>query len=220
MQSADQILRVQVEQALLRDARLSAQPIEIAVDGGIVFLRGSVQSYRRKLAAYEIAASFEACCGVRNELQVVPALEMADAEVANLVRSALEAHADVRKETIVVSSQAGVVVLGGSVASAFERAVAEDIALAVRGVRAVKNRLIIDLAERSENEALCKEIRTAMASARGLQHSGIRVAVGGDTVVLSGTVDALWKVEAAEVLARRFGLWNVCNEISVSARGA
>ena len=42
-----------IQAAILFDDRLSVQPIEVAVEDGIVTLTGAVQSYRPKLAPQE-----------------------------------------------------------------------------------------------------------------------------------------------------------------------
>ena len=83
-----------VKEAFVRDQRISGQRIEVSAQDGIVALRGSVQSYRRKLAAEEIAVSVHDCHGVVNELAVTPAQPLPDEGVGNLVRTLLDAHAD------------------------------------------------------------------------------------------------------------------------------
>ena len=96
-------------------------------------LSGSVQSYRRKLAAQEIAALFHGCRGMDNQLVVVSPEHLSDDAIANHVRLALEADADITKPTITVSAEGGVATLGGTVGRPWERVLAEDIAMGVRG---------------------------------------------------------------------------------------
>jgi osmotically-inducible protein OsmY len=205
-----------IRQAMRDDERLSEQPIELADDDGIVTLRGTVQSHRRKLAVHEIAASFDGCRDVINELTVEPSTTVPDEEVAYHARAALDAHADVTKEVVTVSASGGVVTLNGHVASEWERAIAEDVAMSVRGVRSVRNLLVVDLARQIEDQALSHNIRDALKWARGLRDSEIQVAVTGDTAVLSGKVDRLWQKETAATVARRFRIRELRNEIVVT----
>jgi osmotically-inducible protein OsmY len=205
-----------IRQAIRDDERLSGQPIELIDDDGVVTLRGTVQSHRRKLAAHEIAASFDGCRDVVNELTVEPSITVPDEEVANHARAALDAHADVTKEVIAVSVTDGVATLNGHVASEWERAIAEDVAMSVRGVRSVRNLLIVDLAREIEDQALSYNIRDALKWARGLRDSEIQVAVTGDTAVLSGEVEQLWQKETAATVVRRFRVRKLRNDIVVT----
>jgi osmotically-inducible protein OsmY len=214
--TTDEQLTGYIRQALLNDGRLAEQPIEVSADDGVVTLSGTVQSHRRKLAAQELASSFEACRGVENELEVVPAPQLSDDEIARLVRSALKAHADITKETIAVAATNGVVTLSGNVSSYWERTVAEDVALATKGARAVTNLLLVDMPGQIEDEALAHEIKAALSYSRGLQDREIQVAVDADVALLSGQVDALWKKEMAERVTRRFRVKEVRNEIRVT----
>ena len=212
----DDELGARIKRALFRDGRLSEQSVSVMVRQGVVTLAGSVQSYRRKLAAQEIAASFEGCRDVVNRLTVHPVSPLPDDQVAEYVRQSLEAHADITKEVITVSVRRGIVTLTGHVSNPFERLIAEDIALSVRGVRSVENLLSVDLDSAIEDEALCREIQSALSLARGLRDVNLRVAVSANTAVLSGTVGELWQKETAESVVRRFRPWSIRNEIVVS----
>lgn len=211
----DRTLASRIHSALLRDHRLSSQPVEVSIEHGIATLRGTVQSHRRKLAAAEIAASFHECHGVINELTVEPPHSLTDEQIADLVRSALSAQAEIHKSSIAVSVKAGAVILSGGVGSAWERRIAEDVALAVQGVRDVRNLLLVDAIAQGAGEALSREIEDAMSDVRGLQGVPIHAAVAGDSVVLSGKVSALWQREAAEAVVTRFGLFRIRNDIQV-----
>jgi osmotically-inducible protein OsmY len=152
---------------------------------------------------------------VENQLSVVPPGPVSDTRIAEYVRAALDAHADLTSETIAVSASAGAVTLSGSVASHWERTLAEDVALGSKGVNAVKNLLMVSLDEQIEDEALCREIQATLAYTRGLRDTDIRVAVNGNAAVLSGEVPALWQKEMAETVTRRFRVSTVRNEIIV-----
>jgi osmotically-inducible protein OsmY len=219
MSAADQLAR-RIEHALLKDHRVSGQRVHVSVDAGIVTLRGSVQSHRRKLIAQEVAASFRGCGGVDNQLEVVPAERVGDEAIAAHVRSALEAHPDVTKETIAVAVEGGVVTLGGTVGKPWERVLAEDITLGVRGVREVRNLVLVDAGEQEEDKAMSRAIAAALAEARGPGDSAIRVAVSGGRVVLSGSVDELWQKEVAVAVAGRFQPRWIADEITVTGRAS
>src|SRR5262249_20079835 len=157
----------------------------VAVANGNVELKGKVQSYRRKLLAQEIASSLPACREVFNSIEVVPMRPGSDAELAQRVRQVLEAHADLHEETITVTASGGKVTLAGAVKSEWERLIAEDVALAVLGVRTVLNLLVVDEAEQSEDSDLSRRIQDALHDSRELLGTDIRVAVSPSVIVLS-----------------------------------
>ena len=139
-----------------------------------------------------------------------------DDEVANYVRAALDAHSEVMKAAITVSVSGGVVTLEGSVCDTWQHAVAEDVARSARGVRDVRNRLVVDLLEQIKDEEVSYEIQSAIHHICGLSGAGIKVAVSDRAVVLSGTVTTLPAKERAERLARNYGALNVRNDIEVT----
>ena len=145
---ADRELEEAVRKAMVYDKRLSAQPIEISVKDGIVYLTGTVQYYGRAVAAYEVAASVPGVREVSKRLVVEPPGDFRDDEVANHVRAALNAHSEVMKAAITVSVSGGVATLEGSVRDTWQYAVAEDVARSARGSRRA-NRLAVDIPNRS-----------------------------------------------------------------------
>jgi osmotically-inducible protein OsmY len=213
----DKTLGKFIKDAMLKDERISGQPIIISVHKGIVSLSGSVQTYRRKLAAQEIASSFEGCRGVKNELVVEPAGPIPDEEVAHNVRDALNAHADITKETIAISATGGIVSLNGNVGSNWERIVAEDVTRSARGVKDVQNLLVVDLPAKMEDKRLEQDIQEALSHARGLKERNIGVAVSEGAVVLSGQALGLAQKEMAERVVRRFRFREIRNDIIVTA---
>ena len=72
---------------------------------------------------------------VSKRLVVEPLENLTDHEVANYVRTSLDAHSEVIKEAITVSVSGGVATLEGNVRDAWQYALAEDIARAARGSR-------------------------------------------------------------------------------------
>ena len=212
---ADRKLEEAVQKAMVYDKRLSAQSIDVSVKDGVVCLAGTVQFYSRAFAAHQIAASVPGVRGVSNLLLVKPSGDIPDDEVANYVRAALDAHAEVIKEAIAVSVSGGVVTLEGSVRDTWQQALAEDIARAARGVSDVRNRLAVDLGQQLNDEETGYDILIAIHHICGRSGAGIKVAVNAQHVVLSGTVATLPVKEQAEQIARNYGAHNVRNDIEV-----
>ena len=209
-------LTKRIRDALAHDGRLSETAVGVSARNGVVTLRGSVQTHRRKLDAQTIAASIDGCRDVYNELTVEPPGQHSDEEVTDFVRKALESDADVHSETILVMVSRGIVQLSGNVTTPAERAIAEDVALAARGVREVKNLLLVSRDGRIEDEALMDRIREALSHTRGLRDTNVHVAVTGETAILTGAVQELWQKQTAEQVVRRFVASDVRNEIQIN----
>ncbi|NNE07903.1 MAG: BON domain-containing protein [Gemmatimonadetes bacterium] len=207
-----------VTEALREDERLCGEMIRASATGGFVFLRGAVTTYTRKLAAEQLAASIPGVQGVVNALVVEPEQITPDRKVAEYVRTALEAHADLRKETITVSVRNGEVTLNGNVLREEERSTAERVSLRLRGVRSVRNLIIVDRAAETTDQAIAHSIRRRLFRRHDLGKLSIQVSVNNDTVVLSGQVPDTTCREAAEEIARQSPVLHVRNEIEVTKR--
>ncbi len=202
---------------LLNDPRLSSQSVKVNVEQGIVTLTGTVHSYRRKLAAHEMAACYDGVRDVVNNLIVEPDQPTTDEQVAARVRNALDASADVTKEAISVKVVGGTVTLEGNCGSQWERVVAEDVTRSVRGVKDVNNLLLVNLVEKIGDEELSYAIQAALSRTRGLREAGVNIAIVDSAAVLSGEVDTLEQKVAAERTVSRFGLLHIRNEIFVKS---
>jgi len=181
----------------------------------VVRLSGTVQSYRRAAAAIELASSWQGVLEVVNDLQIVPPGSVSDELIADNLRVVLDASEDIAKEAITVSVTSGVAVLSGTVADTWQFVLAEDIARSARGVRDVRNQLVVNLFEVMKDEDAAREIRDTLRRECGTLADDVRVAVSGPTVVLSGTVGLLIHKAFAREVARRYGILDVRNEIRI-----
>ncbi len=215
MVNGDKVMEGAIHEALIRDKRLSAQLIRVSVNNGIVRLDGTVQSFRRALVAMELAASWPGVRDVVNGLLVVPAGNLTDTEVAEKVRAALASTEDVVQHAIMVSVEAGVVTLQGSVGDAWQYAIADDVARSAGGVRDVRNLLVANLTDLVNDDETAHEIQKAVSRVCGHSTETVQAAVNGSTVVLSGTVATLLQKEAVRNAVRRFGFLDVQNNIQV-----
>ena len=213
---SDEELKKMIETDLLNDDRVSSQTINLAVRDGIATLKGTIRSFRRKLAAHRIVASYDGIRDVHNQMTVEPEPAGSDTEIAENVRAVLDTSADITKETVTVSVNGGKATLSGNVASHWERLVAEDIVRSVRGVRDVINLLVTNPTYKMENHLLMEKVQDVLRRSRGLASADIAVAIGEDTVVLSGFVKESWQKESAHDAVGRFGFLHIRNDIQVT----
>lgn len=142
----DSWLTAKTKIALYADSRVAGTRINVDTRGGVVTLRGKVESAEAKSAAAEVAQGIEGVKTVKNELQVVApgkrdVVEAKDESIKEMIEKAISRDAQLRDAGIQVRSDAGVVTLSGKAPSWAASAKASELARGVRGVRAVKNEI-------------------------------------------------------------------------------
>lgn len=133
--------------ALFADERVKGAQVNVdTIKGGVVHLRGKVDSAEAKAAATEIAKNIEGVQSVKNDLQVVAPtkremVEAKDEDIKKTVQTRLSK--DTQLKSVDVRSDSGVVTLTGEVSSLTAAAKASEMARNVPGVRSVKNELTV-----------------------------------------------------------------------------
>jgi osmotically-inducible protein OsmY len=142
MRDAD--LRQDVQSALERDA-LDAVGIAVAVDGGVVTLRGDVRTRFEKHDAERIALRVFGVDAVANELVVRPPdqQEPTDTEIGRAVVEALMWAPLVPLHQVHVSIADRWVTLSGTLDWEYQRVAAERTAGKVFGVKGVSNAIVL-----------------------------------------------------------------------------
>jgi hyperosmotically inducible protein len=133
--------------ALFADERVKGSQVSVeTMKGGVVHLRGKVDSAEAKAAAAEIAKDIEGVQSVKNDLQVVaPAnrkmVDVNDKDIAKAVETRFSKDAQLK--SVDVRADSGVVTLTGEVPSITAAAKASEMARNVPGVKSVKNELTV-----------------------------------------------------------------------------
>jgi hyperosmotically inducible protein len=133
--------------ALFADERVKGTQVSVdTMKGGVVHLRGKVDSAEAKAAAAEIAKGIEGVQSVKNDLQVVAPgtrkmVDAKDEDIDRAVKARLSRDAQVKG--VDVRTDAGVVTLTGEVPSIVAAAKASEMARSVAGVKSVKNELTV-----------------------------------------------------------------------------
>lgn len=211
---SDQTLKTRIEK-VLDDSTTRLQALTVDVDAGEVTVAGLTDSFQSKLAAEELISSVPGVQQVINQITVEFPPIQADRDLEESLRQVLTDHPEVPKAAILVRARAGRVTLTGEVATARERSVTGDVAQGVPGVHSVENLLVVDWINMSGDEALASIIQANILSRSGLKSEDIRVAVTGNTVRLSGQVNASWKKIAAGILADRYQGLQIDNQIRI-----
>lgn len=127
--------------------RLAANPdvditdLDITVAGGVVTLRGTVDTFWKKSYVASLVVGEPGVTYVVNELAVVPTGDFIDEDIARDVVASLEARALVNADNVEVRVSDGKVYLTGTVSGRAARSAAVDAALYTAGVVEVVDNL-------------------------------------------------------------------------------
>lgn len=133
--------------ALFADERVKGTQVSVdTMKGGVVHLRGKVDSAEAKSAAGDIAKGIEGVKSVKNDLQVVAPgtrqmVDAKDEDIDKAVKARVSREAQLK--SVDVRTDAGVVTLTGEVPSIVASARASEMARGVPGVKSVKNELTV-----------------------------------------------------------------------------
>jgi osmotically-inducible protein OsmY len=184
----DKDLKQQVQNALDWEPSVDASDIGVAVDEGVVTLRGTVRTYTEKQVAERVALRVFGVRALANDLAVhLPAsFERTDTELAQAAVTALSFSSAVPAGRITVSVSDGWITLKGNVEWQYQKDAAARCVRDLVGVKGVTNTIAVEphvkpLDVRDKIEAAFK--RSAEVDARR-----INVSVTDRKVILSGNV--------------------------------
>ncbi|HLX60052.1 MAG TPA: BON domain-containing protein [Planctomycetota bacterium] len=187
------------------------------VRGGFVTLSGSVRSFRQKELLHRFVMSLRGVKAVKDAIRVDPVESIADKQIAQHIRAALDAHAELPCGTAVIRVADGVATLNGNVRSAEERFLAENIASHCRGVTGVINLLSVDPLEEISDEAAARAVKGALVYCDDFETDGVSVSCADGRVCLRGEVPTMLDKALCEQLARlQAGVRSVENMIVVN----
>ena len=224
---SDEDLKKDVEEALAQDHAVRTYEITVDTKGGIVTLRGTVDSFMAKTLVERVASRVRGVAEIQNTLTIKYSEDRFDKRIAGDIESRLSWDMRVDAELVDVEVSNGKVTLKGLVGSAAEKELAYAKAW-VAGVRSVDtDELKVSWTARDRLRRLRKvatkpeKIRAAILKAFSFDprvHDfdiGVQVEDGG-TVKLQGKVTNLLAKRAARRNAENtLGVVSVSNRIKI-----
>jgi osmotically-inducible protein OsmY len=135
-------LEEEVRAVIAGDPRIShAGEIAISGDGGIVTLRGTVNSFKQRHAAVQDAKRPPGVYEVIDQLEVRPLDDVRDDELRGAILQRLTWNANVPADSIDISVGAGWVTLKGQVKHQFQSDAAFDDVASTKGVGGITNEI-------------------------------------------------------------------------------
>jgi len=205
---SDRIIRLAVEDELLRSSAVDGHLIDVDVDDGVVTLSGRLNNILAEQIAVGLAERIRGVESVVDEIEIV--VDRRDnAKLKKDVLAALQADPVTHVLKVDVAVADGTATLSGTVPSYGLKMLAGEVAMGAKGVAELKNDLLVDLKKKQTDAVLQKEIRELYRFAALLDDVHLDVDVKDTTVVLNGTVTSSFQKSYAEDLAWRAGAKDV-----------
>lgn len=215
----DSELRRDVERELELEPSVDERRIGVAVLDGIVTLTGEVRSYAEKWQAERTVERVSGVRGVVDELEVKPATERSDIDIARAAADVLKWNVLVPSDRIKVRVENGWLTLEGDVEWEYQRRAAERAVRNLPGVKGISNLIVVK--PRVEPSDVRRKIEEAFEREAAIDAQHIDVAVNGSEVTLSGRVRSWAERHAAEKAAWSVpGVTAVHNYLTVEAVAA
>ena len=212
----DQSLQEHVMAALKWDPSIDPTNIGLAVDNGVVTLRGRVRSFWEKSAAERDVLAVYGVKAVANDLDVRmgPEQQRSDTDIAKAAVAALRWSAPVPDEKISVAVADGWITLSGTVDWEYQRSAAARAVRDLLGVRGVTN--TIGLQPHVSVTDVKAKIESALKRNAEVDARRIAVSTSDGKVTLSGNVHSWFEREQARRAAWSApGVKQVEDQISV-----
>jgi len=182
----DAQLRLEVERELEWDPSVPVGDIATAVKDGVVTLQGGVRSYAERWGAERAVERVRGVRGIASELEIRSGEEHTDTDIAEAAANALQWHAFLPTDQVVVKVQKGWVTLTGVLQHDYQRQAAERSVRFLRGVKGVTDKIVLEsLVEPTD---LTGKIQQSFARHAATDATRIQVESEAGEVTLRGTV--------------------------------
>lgn len=174
------------------DDRIDESNIRVDVSDSRVILTGTVPTYSNLAQAERDVYEIIGVKSVDNRLAVlfpVSSPTPADAEIASKVIDMLRWNPTIDDSDVHVTVLNGSVTLTGDIHSIWEKSRAGYIAINVKGVVGIENRLKVRPLTVVPDDEIRKDIEGSLARNAFIEASDVKVEVADGVVTLSGTVD-------------------------------
>jgi len=206
---------------------LKHDAIKIQSTDGIVTLTGTVSEESHKSMAEETVMGLPDVRKVNNELNVaaLPAGPVADARLAQRVRSMLRLHRSVTNDNTTVAVTDGRVTLRGKASTEAQKQLTTEYAQAVSGVNHVDNQMTVRKSpgrpyrtkdEKIDDASITSQVKTSLQFYYGMDPFDAQVSTKKGIVTLSGTAKNQNEIDhVSKRVADIHGVKSVVNQMTI-----
>lgn len=214
----NEVIQKRVQDAIAWEPLLDAAAIGVTVKDGIVTLTGTVDNYTKKLEAENTAKKVAGVKAVVEKIEIDYNHSVrTDQDIAADAIEALKWSVSVPDDKLKIIVSKGWVYLQGIVEWNYQKHTAKKAVEAIPGVKGVINSIQIKSTDFDKIEK--RAIERAIQRNSSLYDKDIEVAVSGNVVTLTGTVNAHFQKEEAERIAWNSpGVWTVNNQLAIRQR--
>jgi osmotically-inducible protein OsmY len=195
----DEVISYWIKKALREDPRVDAADVQVETHDGIVTLSGSTRNVIEKKYAVLESKKIQGVRGVINKLQVAPSGRF-DSDISQDIQQRLIFNAVIDSYGpygLGVTVQDANVTLTGEVDSWEEYQEAELVAGEVRGVKSVKNDLVVNYHSHRPDREIEMDVISAIYRDEYLTGLPIQVSVDNGRVTLTGEAGNAYQKERA-----------------------
>jgi osmotically-inducible protein OsmY len=181
-------------------AGVAQHRLDVASEGGIVTLAGTVSTPLARSLVVERSLAVDGVRAIVNRLEIA-ADESSDLEISAQVGRRLRYDPVTEHQPLRIEVNEGVVRLEGSLRTLAERKIAERAAQSVPGVRAVDNHIVLTAVTSEPDDRIAEEIARRLTQDRALYQSQVAVRASGGSVFLTGEVKSAFERRALREFA-------------------
>jgi osmotically-inducible protein OsmY len=196
----DEQIKTNIVNRLSWDTRVDASDVMVAVNKGVVRLRGTVPLYPSLQVVLDTAAETPGVIRVENDMSVLlpdTASQPDDEALKHYAEYILDCMADLNGFKIRVLADQGVLTLQGAVPYFWQRQKAAHLLGNVVGVRDIHNEITVVPTHQRTDETIAQEIVEELKHSDSIPANSVVVSVNDGKVTLSGTVPHVRAVEYA-----------------------
>ena len=194
----DQELKQHVENALEWEPSVNTSDVGVAVEDGVVTLRGNVRSYAEKGAAERVALRVYGVKAVADDLNVrlLSGYERSDTDIAQAAVAALKWNTFVPPDCVTVAVSDGWLTLKGTLEWQYQKTAAATAVRNLMGVKGVTNDIVVKPHVNTAN--VQAQIEAAFKRSAELDARRIHVTAEEGKVILTGNVRSWAERQEAE----------------------
>ncbi len=216
----DALIKKDIVDELIRDARVDASRVDVSVVNGVVTLRGEAPTMLGKISARDDALSILGVTEVINDLTVrypETASIPTDTEIKDNIIMKLAENPDINVLDLNVSVNAGMATLRGTVDAYWKKIYAEILISPEPGITLVENHIAVTPADDVVDQAIAKDIVSSLEARAAVDAEEVDVSVIDGNVTLTGAVpDWISRRSAADAAFYAAGVKTVTNNLTVA----